>query len=221
MYSRLEFWLGKLPDLTKTLLRNAIAWDWLIQISKHELFNSFCWFLLLNISSVAADASFIWQQRFLWVASTQAGCLTATLHHTGERSCLGPQVGEQVSRQHPHKKSSKVAQEGLCHNFSLTLLKAGQIAVGLAPDLGDLWSAFCIDVISYSCWQVAKIKNGPQLPIWQCSSISSSLDWAFQRNTVRLRISSSPCYVSLWRSLMRLGLISKALCFMSLFNICS
>lgn len=65
MYSRLEFWLGKLPDLTKTLLRNAIAWDWLIQISKHELFNSFCWFLLLNISSVAADASFIWQQRFL------------------------------------------------------------------------------------------------------------------------------------------------------------
>lgn len=40
------------------------------------------------------------------------------------------------------------------------------MAVDLAQDLGDLQSAFCLELISYSCWQVAEIKNGPQLPVW-------------------------------------------------------
>lgn len=45
------------------------------------------------------------------------------------------------------------------------------MAVGLAQDLGLAQdfrdSAFSLDVISYSCWQVAENKNGPQLPIQQ------------------------------------------------------
>ena len=107
MYLRLGLWMGKLPALTELLLHNAIAWDWHLQISEHELPSSLSWFLLLNISSVAADASFLWQQRFLRVASTQAGCFTAALHHMGERCCLGTQVGEQASGQHPHKKVAR------------------------------------------------------------------------------------------------------------------
>lgn len=85
MYLRLELWMGKLPALTKLLLHNATAWDWHIQVSEHELSNSLSWFLLLNVSIVAAGASFLWQQSVLQEASTQAGCLTATLHHMGER----------------------------------------------------------------------------------------------------------------------------------------
>lgn len=185
--------MGKLPSLIKLLHK---AWAWHTPISEPELFKSLSLFLLLNIFSAAAGASFPWQQSLLQVASTQAGRLTAPLHYKRERWCLGIQMGEHANGQHPHKKGSHVAHEGVCHNFSWILPKADWMAVGLVQNFRD--SAFSLGVTSYSCWQVAEIKNGLQLPTQQlllCLQLTG-LSISNEGPMVRLKIISSPCYVS-------------------------
>lgn len=92
------------------------------------------------------------------------------------------------------------------------------MAVGLAQDLGD--SAFSLGVISYSCWQVAEIKNGPQLPIQQVLLCVKLTGLSISKEGLMVRLRSSLPHVMSPHGHHKLGVdfISKAHCFMPLLT---